>query len=219
MAKRKDNAAQMRLAIGIGTVTVVVLVIGFGLFYSGAEGPPYATLDRPAASETAGEVKVVEFFSYTCPHCRNFDEIVDGWREDLPDGVVLERVHVAYSPENRLLARAHLALVRHGALAANHQRIFSAIHDRNKRFDSPATLADFIDGNGVDREAFLRTMTSTRITRRVEAAEAAFIDLGLLSVPALVVDDKYVINMDLGRKGALDAVDDLLAELRDPAAA
>ena len=32
-------------------------------------------------------------------------------------------------------------------------------------------------------------------------------------VPALVVDGKYVVNMELGRKGTLEAVDDLVREL------
>lgn len=216
MAKRKNNAAQVRLGIGIGAIVLVVLVIGLGLFYSGSEGPPYATLDRPAASEAdGGNVKVVEYFSYTCQHCWNFEEVVGDWQDDLPEGVVFERVHVAYSAENRLLAKAHLALRRHGALDANHERIFRAIHDRNMRFDSAASLADLVDGNGVEREAFLRTMALPRVARRVEDAEAQFVDFGLTSVPALVVDGKYVVNMNLGRQGALDAVDDLLEELEE----
>lgn len=216
MAKRKNNAAQVRLGIGVGAVVLVVLVIGVGLFYSGSEGPPYTTLDRPAASEAnGGEVKVVEYFSYTCPQCRSFDEVVGDWRDDLPQGVVFEPVHVAYSAENRLLAKAHLALRRHGALEANHDRIFRAFHDRNMRFNSAAALADLVDGHGVEREAFLRTMASPRVARRVEEAEAQFVEFGLTSVPSLVVDGKYVVNMGFGRQGALDAVDELLEGLID----
>ena len=215
MAKRKDNAAQIRLAIGIGAVVVAVVVVGVGLFFSPGQDAPYATLDRPAdsAAADAGEIKVVEYFSYTCPHCRSLEELTEDWQEQLPEGVVFERVHVAYSPENALLARAYLALERHGAVAANHKRIFRAIHDNNTRFDSADALADFVDGNGVSGDAMLRSMASRRIARRVEADEQRFVELGLLSVPALVVDGKYVVNMELGRKGALEAVDDLVSEL------
>ena len=59
----------------------------------------------------------------------------------------------------------------------------------------------------------LRSMASRRIARRVEADEQRFVELVLLSVPALVVDGKHVVNMELGRKGTLEAVDDLVREL------
>lgn len=215
MAKRKDKAAQVRLAIGIGAVVVAVVVVGVGLLFSPGQDAPYATLDRPATSvaDGSGEIRVVEFFSYTCPHCRSLEELTEDWQEDLPEGVVFERVHVAYSPDNRLLARGYLALARHDAVAANHKRIFRAFHDNNMRFDSADALADFVDGNGVSGEAMLRSMASRRVARRVEADEQRFVELGLTSVPALVVDGKYVVNMELGRKGALDAVDDLVQEL------
>lgn len=215
MAKRKDNIAGVRTGILIGVVALVVVVAGYGLYYSlgfggTAGGEPYVALEKP---DLTGDVEVVEYFSYECPVCRNFEDLVDGWQARLPEGVVFTRVHVAYSSSNRLLAKGHRALLRHDAFDANHRRLFRAIQDRNRLFTSPAALAEFVDGRGVDGESFQRTLTSNRTVREVEAGERRFVSLGLTGVPALVVDDKYIINMNLGRKGALAVTDDLVEEL------
>ena len=214
MKKRKDNINAIRIGILAAASVLVAVVVGYGLYYSIGGGPssgePYVALDRPDGS---GDVVVIEYFSYECPHCRNFDALTDDWREDLPEGAVFERVHVAYSASNRLLAKAHRALLRHDALDANHQRLFRAIQDRNRQFNSGAAIANFVDGYGVDRDTFLRTFASARVGREVAAGERDFVSLGLVGVPALVVDDKYIINMDLGRKQALTVTGDLVQEL------
>ena len=215
VAKRTDNIQKIRTAILAAVAALILIVVGVGLYYSlgfggAASSEPYVALDKP---DGTGAVEVVEYFSYECPLCRSFDDLVDGWKSKLPDGAVFKRVHVAYSSSNRLLAKAHRALKRHDALNANHRRLFRALQDRNRRFATPNALAQFVDGYGVDQEAFLRTLTSSRTAREVDAGERRFIALGLTGVPTLVVDDKYIINMDLGRKRALAVTDGLVEEL------
>ncbi len=215
MARRKDNTKEIRTGIFIAVATLILVVVGYGLYYSlgfggAASGEPYIALDKP---DSTGVVDVVEYFSYECPHCRSFDNLIDDWQSSLPEGVTFSRVHVAYSTSNRLLAKAHRALMRHDALEANHHRLFRAIQDRNRQFLTPKALAGFVDGFGVDQDSFLRTLTSARTSREVASGERRFVALGLASVPALVVDDKYVINMDIGRKRALAVTRDLVDEL------
>ena len=210
MAKRKDKVARVRLGIIAGVAVLAVAVAAVGLFYRGDAGEPYRVLEVP---EGSGDVRVVAYFSFTCPHCRRLEELAEPWAEDLPPGVTFRRAHVAYSATNRLLAKAHLALLRHGAAEANRSRIFAAIQDRNRQFATLAAVADFVTGHGVERETFLRTANSPRIARLVGADEASFVAAGLTAVPALTVDDKYVINMALGRKQALATARELAEEL------
>ena len=212
--KRKDNIEQIRTGVYVAVAILVLGVVGYGLYYSigfgMSGGEPYVALDKPDAT---GAVEVVEYFSYECPHCRSLETLLDDWQSDLPEGVVFTRVHVAYSATNRMFAKAHRALQRQNAIESNHQRLFRAIHDRNKRFLTARALAEFVDGYGVDRESFLQAMASPRTVREVDAGERRFISLGLVSVPALVVDDKYIVNMDAGRRQALAVTDDLVRKL------
>lgn len=210
MAKRKDRTRQIRAGITVAAAVVAMIVFGVGLFYGGMDDQPYRTLDRP---DGTGGVKVVTYFSYLCPHCRSLEEAAEGWTATLPEGTTFERVHIAGTAATRILAKGYLALARHDAVDANHERIFRAIQDRGRSFTSAEALADFVDGYGIDRGTFLRTFAATRIERQVEANERDMIDQGITGVPAMVVDGKHVINMALGRKQALAAAADLAGDL------
>ncbi len=220
MARRRgrqssaERVARARIAIiaGIGAVVALVALVGIGysLGFGGADEPYQVLEDQP---DGTGDVEVVEYFSWACIHCRNLDELVDDWKRNLPDGVTFRRVHASYSGPLRVLARSHVALQRHGALDANHDRIFRAIHDRNRQFLTAEAMADFVGGYGIDRETFLAAVGSAATASAVErdAAEAAAI--GIFAVPMLVVDGKYIINMNVGRKQALANLDELIEEL------
>ena len=223
MAKRRHHqrktSERLRL-IRIGIIAaigvVVVVMGGYGIFYGAAvdvagearEGDHYRVVAGVEGNSRV--LEVVEYFSYACVHCRNFDALIDDWQETLPDGVRFRRAHVAFSPAIALLARAHVVLEQSGAAEANHDRLFRAIHDRNRQFTTGEVLADYVDGFGIDRETFLTTLRSPRVARTVAENDRAFQAFSLVSVPSMTVAGKYVINMDVGRKQALEIVDRLL---------
>lgn len=155
---------------------------------------------------------VREFFSYACPHCRNFEPLLNDWLQHLPKGVVFERTPVAYSAEWTLLARTYYTLKELHALEPNHERIFRAIHDRGRQFPTAESMAEFVNGYGVSKEEFLRIYQSPSVDERMREAARDQEALGITSVPTLVVDDKYRVTMDVGRKVALDVVDQLIAK-------
>lgn len=205
----------MRRAIVGGVAALVVVLGGVGLYYGAGvsvgettEGEHYRVIE--GAVTGAGPVEVVEYFSYACVHCWNFDPLLQAFAETLPEGAVLRRAHVRYNTGLALLARAHAALAIHGAAARNHPRIFRAIHDRQRQFPSAEAIAEFVDGHGISGDALLQLMAAPRVARRVAADDAAAQAAGVVSVPALVVAEKYVVNMDVGRKQALAIAGELV---------
>lgn len=218
--KRQDRKVnRIRNTILIAAAAVVVVVIAYGTLYSTGvaegdyqAGTHYEIIEGARGRRPGAPVRVREFFSYGCVHCRNFDPLVEDWKTRLPDDVVFERSPVAFSPQWTLLARAYLTLDETGALAQNHDRLFAIIHDAGRQFLSAEALADFVDGYGVDRAEFLRVFNSSRIETRLQDAERAQRELGISGVPMLVIDDKYRIGMDVGRKRSLDIADYLIAQ-------
>ena len=219
MAKRRRQSSAKRVArarttiiAGIGVVVALVAIVGIGysLGFGGADEPYQVLEDRPDGD---GDVEVVEYFSWACIHCRNLDELIEGWKQTLPEGVTFRRVHASYSGPLRVLARTHVALERHEALDANHARIFRAIHDRNRQFLTPEAMADFVAGYGIDRQTFLAAAGSASTASAVERDAAESAAIGVFAVPSLVVDGKYIINMGVGRKQALANLDALIEEL------
>lgn len=220
MTSQKDRQViRTRNTILAFVVMVAILVIGYGTIYTTgvAEGEAVAGDDyrviEDAPQRRPGEaIEVSEFFSYGCVHCRNFDPLLEEWLEDAPDTVRFSRTPVVFSPVWILLAQTYYTLEKMNALEQNHTRIFRAIHENGRQFLSPDMIADYVDGKGVTREEFLRVFNSPAIRRKVTESETAQRTLQIVSVPTLVVADKYIVNMDAGRKRSLEIVDLLIAK-------
>ena len=219
MAKKKSNrVAYLRYGIVGGIAVIAALVVGYGLLYStGATqgefvaGEHYQLLETPERSRPGAPIRVREFFSYGCVHCKNFDPLIDEWQESMPDGVEFSRVPVAFSPAWVLLSQTYYALEQLGILEENHPRIFRRIHDNRMMFANAEEVADYVDGHGTTAEEFLATLTGQEVRRKLREADTAQRAVGISSVPTLVVAGKYTVTMDLGRKVALEVVDHLLA--------
>ncbi|EHC30305.1 thiol-disulfide interchange protein DsbA [Salmonella enterica subsp. enterica serovar Alachua str. R6-377] len=60
-----------------------------------SDGKQYITLDKPVA----GEPQVLEFFSFYCPHCYQFEEVLhvsDNVKKKLPEGTKMTKYHVEF---------------------------------------------------------------------------------------------------------------------------
>ena len=217
--KKDTKALRLRNSILIFVVVVVILVLGYGTLYSTGvtegeylAGEHYRVIENAPALRPGEPLEVTEYFSYGCVHCKNFDPLVEEWQASLPQGVIFARSPIAFSPTWTLLAQAYFTMAQLGILEQNHRRFFTAIHDRGMQFLSAEQIADFVDGNGVSKEEFLQAFNSPEVRRALREADAAQRNIQITSVPTLVVADRYVINMDSGRKVALEIANQLIAE-------
>lgn len=199
-------------------VLVAIAVIGYGTFYSTGgttgeivAGEHYTVLDNPPRQRPGQLIVVHEYFSYACVHCRNFEPLVSDWQGGLPDNVTFVRSPVIFSPIWEILAQSYYALDSIDALEANHDRLFRAIHDNGRQFLTADMVAEFVDGNGTTKDEFLRAFESPEVRRATRDAERRQREVNIASVPTVVVAEKYVVNMDPGRKTALEIADHLIA--------
>lgn len=88
------------------------------------------TLIVPAqpTSVGAGQIEVLEFFWYACPHCYDLDGQVEAWRKSKPAYVSFSRVPVTWSEGHRALARLFYTLQSLGKLDQLHSEVFKEIH-------------------------------------------------------------------------------------------
>ncbi|MFU8815727.1 MAG: thiol:disulfide interchange protein DsbA/DsbL [Pseudomonadales bacterium] len=198
---------------------VAVVIIGYGIVYSTGitegdyqAGTHYDVIDEAPPRRPGEPIRVQEFFSYGCVHCRNFDPMIERWKQNLPEGVVFERTPVAFSPAWTLLAQTYYALDELGALERNHDRLFRAIHDSGRQFLTVDSMADFVAGQGTSREQFLQVFDSESVRRQVREAERQQRAMRIASVPTMVVAGRYRVGMDVGRKTALDVTDHLIEQ-------
>lgn len=136
------------------------------------EGADYTRLAKPAAVVTpTGKVEVVEFFSYSCIHCFQFEPLMDAWAKKLPADVVLRRIPVAFSPAFGPMQRFYFSLESMGLVEKLHTKVFQAFHEERQQLTSPETIVAWIEKQGVDRTQFLSFFNGSAIEKAKAATE------------------------------------------------
>ena len=117
-------------------------------------GPGYVTLkERAPVDAPAGQVEVVEFFSYGCAHCKNCEPTFQAWKKAAPKDVAVHMVHVGFQSSFEPLQRIYYTLETMGPAALDkvHAKVFEALQTERKRLDKPEVLFPWIAEQGIDR--------------------------------------------------------------------
>src|ERR1700722_9357036 len=93
------------------------------------EGVNYTRIVPAQPTEVPpGQVEVLEFFWYACPHCNAMDPLVESWKKTKPPYISFSRVHVMWNEAHRSLARLYYTLETLGKLDQMHAEVFKEIH-------------------------------------------------------------------------------------------
>ena len=224
MAKKRPRKgtrflAQQKLVVGV----FALLALGIVVFLSTMlledvpsdgfiEGEHYQLIDSPRRIK-AEQIEIIEFFSYACVHCYNFEPDLTDWVEQQGDKINFQRLPLAISGNARLLGRHYYTMVNLDLLDGYHMPFFRAIHEQRQTFNSPEQLAEFFPGRAVTTEDYTRAYHSAEVTSGVSAADRMARRLQISAVPTVVVQGKYRVRPSgtIGPKRMLDVVDYLIA--------
>jgi thiol:disulfide interchange protein DsbA len=187
-----------------------------------AEGKDYLLLSKPAPTEApAGQIEVVEFFWYSCPHCNEFEPQLEAWAAKAPKDVSLRRVPVSFRPDFEPQQRLYYVLEALGKLAALHKKVFYAIHVEKQTLNTADLVTAWAQKQGIDKAKFTELYNSFPVNMKARKAtqlqEAFMVD----GVPALGVDGRYYTSGSLAGNmaRALTVTDHLLTLARSSKAA
>ena len=178
------------------------LLLGLTLLFTAAlvqaqpaQGTDYQELSPPQATDAPGKLEVIEFFWYGCPHCYNFEPVLDPWIKKLPKDTQFRRVPAIFSDEWAKGARAYYALDAIGEEQRVHKALFDAVHQSERlNVANEAALTEWLGKHGVDTKKFAAAYGSfsveSKIKRAAQLTQAYKID----GVPAMAVNGKYVIS-------------------------
>ena len=180
------------------------------------EGVDYLTLDKPAATESAGKIEVVEFFWYSCPHCNRFEPQLEEWAKKMPKDVVLRRAPVAFRPDFEPQQRLYFVLEAMNKVEELHRKVFYAIHVEKQALNSQPLIADWIEKQGVDKAKFTEAYNSFPVATKARKASLLQDAYKVDGVPALGVAGKYYTSGSLAQtmERALIVTDHLLGLVR-----
>ena len=187
-----------------------------------AEGTDYLLLSKPAPTEApAGQIEVVEFFWYSCPHCNEFEPQLEAWASKAPKDVSLRRVPVSFRPDFEPQQRLYYVLEAMDKLAALHKKVFYAIHVEKQTLNTADLVSAWAQKQGIDKAKFTELYNSFPVnmkTRKATQLQEAFMVDG---VPALGVDGRYYTSGSLAGTmvRALTVTDHVLTLVRKTKAA
>ena len=155
-------------------------------------GTGYLTLkERAPVDAPAGQIEVLEFFSYGCSHCKNFEPVFNAWKKAAPKDVVVRMVHVGFQSSFEPLQRIYYALEAIGQVEPVHAKVFDALQTQRKRLDKPEVLFPWVAEQGVDRakfeEAYKSFGVANKLRRAVQLQDAYKVE----GTPALGIAGKY----------------------------
>ena len=170
-----------------------------------------------------GQVEVLEFFWYACPHCYGIDPLVETWKKTKPAYVSFVRVPVTWSESHRSLARLYYTLENLGKLDQLHTEVFKEIHvnedplvgrDPNDAAQAEGIQAAWAQKFGVSEEAFKKAYHSQAVNDAMLRADQLVQRYRVDGVPTFVVNGKYIADVrTAGTPERLIAlVDDLAAQ-------
>jgi len=198
---------------------VLVTASLFGLPAHAAEfqaGKEYVELKNPVPVAEPAKIEVVELFWYGCPHCYQFEPIINPWVEQLPDDVDFKRIPAMFGGVWNVHGQMFLALESMNVDQSVHDAVFHAYHRDGKKLDTPEKMAEFLAEQGVDHEAFIKAYNSFGVKSRAEQAKKLAMAYQITGVPVMIVNGKY--RFDIGSAGgpqrALEVADFLIEKER-----
>jgi thiol:disulfide interchange protein DsbA len=157
------------------------------------EGIDFVRITRPRPQSQPG-IEVVEFFSYGCPHCNEFEPAVSKWRASLPKDVHFRRVPISFgNPKWVALGKLYLAIEATGDLAKMDGQVFSAIHQEKLPLANDKAVIDWAAKRVADPKKFTEMYQSFGIQASVSSAEQMGADFGITGIPSFGVAGKYLV--------------------------
>jgi len=202
--------------------TLAAASFGLGLTrFANAQGPITSQDYKPVAtpvqmSAPAGQVDVVEFFSYACPHCNDFEPVLEAWLRKKPAGVHFHRYPVRFLQNAANFQPMYFALEAMDQVDAMQQKIFDAVHKEGQRLDKPDAIAAFMTKNGVDATRFMSIFNSFSTRAKVQQANQLMDTYGVNGVPTIVVGGTYQTSPSLtkGEERTTAVIEYLVAKMR-----
>jgi len=156
------------------------------------EGSDYIT---KFPDEQAKNPILIEFFSYMCNHCYNFEPTLIRWKKQKPESVELLRVPVAFGRSQwQLAARAYyiaeeLQLVEPFSVA-----MFKKIHFEKKPPQLLADIEKLFATLGVSKKDFDKAANSYNIDSKLRKADFLARKYKVPGVPYFLVNYKYELG-------------------------
>ena len=172
------------------------LVLSFSAAVSQAatsyvEGKDYVVLAEPVRPADATRIEVAEVFSFLCPHCHDFEPLIQGWSKKQPADVVLVQTHASFNHNWPNYQRGYYTMLSLGVKDKAQEGVFNSIYVAKKELLTAEAWADFLSLYGVDKQKTISTYNSFGVNSQIKQADNRVRDFKVAATPTVVVDGRF----------------------------
>ena len=219
-----DTGSQNKLLAAVASTVAAATSTAYAATPAGTqwqEGVNYTrVVPAQPTNVAAGQVEVLEFFWYACPHCFALEPSAAAWIKAKPPYITFTRVPVLWNEGHRSLARLFYTLDSMGKINDVHSQIFNEIQvngnpligpDPNNAASAERTQLAFIKKLGISETDFEKEYHGFNVETAMQRADQLAQRYRVTAVPTFVVNGKYVT--DVGMAGSEQRLFSLISDL------
>ena len=223
-----DTGAQNKLLAAVASTVAAATPSASAAAASGSQWQDGVNYTRVVPAQptnvAAGQVEVLEFFWYACPHCYAIEPTVQAWLKSKPAYVSFTRVPVEWNEGHRSLAHLFYALEAMGKLNDVHSEIFKEIQvngdpligpDPNNAAAAERVQLSFIKKLGLSDTDFEKAYhEDMNVQTSMQRADQLVQRYRVSAVPTFVVNGKYTTDVTMagGPEKLMSMLNDLTAQ-------
>lgn len=185
------DAVRRRMLLGLGAVVLAPRVMA--AMANNASNVPGIELPRPYAVDAR---RVMEFFTFTCPYCREMSSNFAYWGRTLPGGLQFEAVPVVTGKVDMTGALFFFAVRRMAPekldLFMGHA--YALIQDAGKPLDNPNTFYEAAQRAGIPRNSLDAKLRSQFVQADTEMALQRVRAYKIEYTPSLALMGQYLVH-------------------------
>jgi len=173
----------------------LLLIAGAASADGFTEGVNYVAVTPAQQTDVKpGQIEVIEFYWYGCPHCFALEPYVEAWEKTKPANVVFKRIPAAMK-DSEFYTDAQATVVADilGVGEKIREPFFNAIHvdDNEALRDDKGAIREFFGKYGVKPADFDATWDSFGVQSRLAQDQQLEARYGLEGVPTVIVNGKW----------------------------
>jgi thiol:disulfide interchange protein DsbA len=172
---------------------LTALIVSTSVFGQGAPvaGKEYRLIDPPQPV-SGNQVEVLEFFSYACPHCDEFEPLLNSWLSSKPKDVKFSHVPAVFNKRMVPHAKLYYTLEETGLLPQLHSKVYNAIHRQGNNLADREAIMKWAAAQNVDMDKFEAVYDSFGVGNKVQRAMQLARNYRIPGTPYMIVNGKYL---------------------------
>lgn len=151
----------------------------------------YRMIPTPQTPADPKKIEVIEFFSYACPHCAEFEPALEDWLKNKPKDVDFKEVPMVFRDNWAPTAKLYYTLDALGLVSKYQTKVYEAIHKQGKELNTDQSVKQWAKDAGIDSAKFDQVYDSFGIDAKVQRSKAMGRAYAVQFTPSVAINGKY----------------------------